>query len=73
MGIAGGLLGYLLSYFNYQADAEQSEYTLNGLALMVTVIPALFHLAVGLLMYKYFISNEYYDEISADLHLAKTQ
>ncbi len=73
MGIAGGLLGYLLSYFNYQADAEQSEYTLNGLALMVTVIPALFHLAVGLLMYKYFISNEYYDEISADLHLAKSQ
>ena len=72
MGIAGGLLGYLLSYFNYQADVEQSEFTLNGLALMVTIIPALFHLAVGLIMYKYFISNEYYDEIAADLNLAET-
>jgi GPH family glycoside/pentoside/hexuronide:cation symporter len=73
MGVAGGLLGYLLSYFNYQADVEQSEFTLNGLALLVTVIPALFHLAVGLVMRKYFISNEYYDEIASDLKLANGQ
>lgn len=73
MGVAGGILGYLLSYFNYQADAEQSEFTLNGLALMVTVIPAMFHLAVGLLMHKYFISNQYYNDISSDLKLAKTR
>jgi len=70
MGVAGGLLGYLLSYFNYQADVEQSEFTLNGLALMVTIIPAFFHLAVGLIMRRYFISNEYYDEIASDLKLA---
>jgi GPH family glycoside/pentoside/hexuronide:cation symporter len=73
MGVAGGLLGYLLSYFNYQADVEQSAYTLNGLALMATVIPALFHLAVGLIMQKYLISNEYYDEIATDLKLANGQ
>ncbi len=73
MGVAGGLLGYLLSYFNYQADVEQSEFTLNGIALLVTIIPATFHLAVGLIMRKYFISNEYYDEISNDLKLAKFQ
>jgi GPH family glycoside/pentoside/hexuronide:cation symporter len=73
MGIAGGLLGYLLSYFNYQADVEQSEFTLNGIALLVTVIPAIFHLAIGLIMRKYFISNEYYDEIASDLRLAESQ
>jgi len=73
MGIAGGLLGYLLSYFNYQADVEQSEFTLNGIALLVTVIPAIFHLAIGLIMHKYFISNEYYDEIASDLKLANSQ
>lgn len=73
MGIAGGLLGYLLSYFNYQADVEQSEFTLNGIALLITVIPGLFHLAIGLIMYKYFISNEYYDEIAYDLNLANNQ
>lgn len=73
MGVAGGLLGYLLSYFNYQADAEQSEFTLNGISLLVTIIPAIFHLAVGLIMYRYFISNEYYDEIASDLELANSQ
>lgn len=69
MGIAGGLLGYLLSYFDYQADVQQSDYTLNGLALMATVIPAVFHLAVGVLMNRYFISNDYYSEIVHDLKL----
>jgi GPH family glycoside/pentoside/hexuronide:cation symporter len=73
MGIAGGLLGYLLSYFNYQADVEQSEFTLNGIALLATVIPAIFHLAIGLTMHRYFISNEYYDEIASDLKLANSQ
>jgi len=73
MGVAGGLLGYLLSYFNYQADVEQSEFTLNGIALLVTVIPAIFHLAVGLIMRRYFISNTYYDEIASDLKLANSQ
>ena len=73
MGIAGGLLGYLLSYFNYQADVEQREFTLNGIALLVTVIPAIFHLAIGLIMHKYFISNEYYDEVASDLKFAKSQ
>ena len=69
MGIAGGLLGYLLSYFDYQADVQQSDYTLNGLALMATIIPAVFHLAVGVLMNRYFISNDYYSEIAHDLNL----
>jgi GPH family glycoside/pentoside/hexuronide:cation symporter len=73
MGIAGGLLGYLLSYFNYQADAEQSEFTLNGIALLITVIPAIFHLAIGLIMHRYYISNELYDEIASDLELANSQ
>jgi len=73
MGVAGGLLGYLLSFFNYQADVEQSEFTLNGIALLVTVIPAIFHLAVGLIMHRYFISNEYYDGIASDLKLANSQ
>lgn len=73
MGIAGGLLGALLSFFEYQADAEQSEFTLNGIALLVTVIPAVFHLGVGLVMRGYIISNEYYHEISSDLELAKNQ
>ncbi|EGI5320720.1 MFS transporter [Salmonella enterica subsp. enterica serovar Mgulani] len=71
MGIAGGILGFLLSHFGYQADVEQSARSLTGIALMMTLIPALFHLAVGLLMKKYLINNEYYRDIQ--LALAQKQ
>ncbi|EBC8667088.1 MFS transporter, partial [Salmonella enterica] len=55
----------------YQADVEQSACSLTGIALMMTHIPALFHLAVGLLMKKYLINNEYYRDIQ--LALAQKQ
>ncbi|EGI9230360.1 MFS transporter, partial [Salmonella enterica subsp. enterica serovar Enteritidis] len=71
MGIAGGILGFLLSHFGYQADVEQTARSLTGIALMMTLIPALFHLAVGLLMKKYLINNEYYRDIQ--LALAQKQ
>lgn len=67
MGIAGGVLGFLLSHFGYQADVQQSARSLAGIALMMTTIPAVFHLAVGLLMRKYLINNHYYRDIQADL------
>ncbi|EAP9035720.1 MFS transporter, partial [Salmonella enterica subsp. enterica] len=53
------------------ADVEQSARSLTGIALMMTLIPALFHLAVGLLMKKYLINNEYYRDIQ--LALAQKQ
>ncbi|VEA22478.1 sodium:galactoside symporter [Salmonella enterica subsp. enterica] len=58
-------------HFGYQADVEQSARSLTGIALMMTLIPALFHLAVGLLMKKYLINNEYYRDIQ--LALAQKQ
>ncbi|NIF50176.1 MFS transporter [Enterobacter sp. Ap-1006] len=67
MGIAGGVLGFLLSHFGYQADVQQSARSLVGIALMMTMIPSLFHLAVGLLMKMYLINNHYYRDIQADL------
>ena len=40
----------------------QSDFTVNGLSLMLTIIPGIFHLIMGLLMFKYFITDEYYNE-----------
>ncbi|ORM73492.1 MFS transporter [Pantoea wallisii] len=67
MGIAGGVLGFLLNYFDYQPDVTQSAKALSGIALMMTLIPALFHLIVGLLMKRYIINNAYYIELKAAL------
>lgn len=67
MGLAGFIVGMLLTYFNYQADQEQSASTLTGIALMLSIIPGVFHAIMGLLMFKYKINNEKYEEIKQKL------
>lgn len=60
MSLAAGMVGWLLTYFHYEADAVQSSFTLTGIALLLTVIPGVFHLGMGLLMYRYRITDAYY-------------
>ena len=62
MSLAGGMGGWLLNYILYKPDTEQSTYSLKCFALLLTVIPGFFHLVMGLLMYKYFITDKYYNE-----------
>lgn len=63
MGLAGGAVGFMLSAFNYQASGEQSEQALMGINLMMTVIPSVFSLLVGIVMYRYVINDTYYQKI----------
>jgi GPH family glycoside/pentoside/hexuronide:cation symporter len=63
MGIAGAIVGWLLAYYDYVPDQPQSEFTLTGIALMLSIIPGAFHLVMGLLMYRYRITDRYYEQI----------
>ncbi|RZA31529.1 MAG: MFS transporter [Lysobacteraceae bacterium] len=67
MAVAGGMVGILLDHFQYQPNQEQSALALQGIALMLSVIPGFFHLLMGLLMFKYRISDTYYDSVKADM------
>ena len=67
MSLAAGMVGWLLTYFQYEADKVQSAFTLRGIALLLTVIPSVFHLGMGLLMYKYRITDKVYGEIKEKL------
>jgi GPH family glycoside/pentoside/hexuronide:cation symporter len=67
MSVAAGLVGWLLTYFKYQPDVVQSTFTLTGIALLLTVIPGVFHLGMGLLMYRYKITDATYNRIKEDL------
>jgi GPH family glycoside/pentoside/hexuronide:cation symporter len=60
MSLAAGMVGWLLTYYHYEANQVQSAFTLSGIALLLTVIPGVFHLGMGLLMYKYRITDGYY-------------
>lgn len=67
MSVAGGLAALLLVVFRYVEPIDkvpqiQSAFTLNGFSLMITVIPGFFHLITGFLMFKYFITDKYYNE-----------
>ena len=68
MAVAGALVGILLTFFDYQPNAEQSAHALHGIALMLTVIPGFFHFLMGILMFKYRISDDYYIQVKADMH-----
>lgn len=67
MAVAGALVGVLLTYFNYQPNQEQTPFALHGIALMLTVIPGFFHFVMGMLMFKYRISDDYYTEVKAEM------
>jgi GPH family glycoside/pentoside/hexuronide:cation symporter len=62
MSLAAGMVGWSLDFILYKPDTVQNTYTLNCFALLLTIIPGVFHLAMGLLMYKYFITDKYYNE-----------
>jgi len=63
MGIAGLMVGSLLTYFQYVPNQAQSETSMMGIALMLSVIPGCFHALMGLLMFKYRINDSYYGEL----------
>ncbi|MBI9039830.1 MAG: MFS transporter [Lutibacter sp.] len=69
MGVAGAAVGYLLDYFGYIPDGIQSETTLIGLALMLTIIPGVFHVIMGGMMFRYKITDEYYETIKTKLKI----
>ena len=76
MGIAGAVVGWLLTSFNYVPNMDhQSPHALLGIVLMLTLIPAVFHGIMGCLMFFYKITDEYYESlpvVQADDHTVKS-
>ena len=69
MGIAGALVGVLLTYFEYQPNHEQTAFALHGIVLMLTLIPGFFHTVMGLLMFKYRVTDEYYTQVKQQMNV----
>jgi len=63
MGVAGFVVGYLLAAFGYEANVAQTPLALTGIALMLSVISGAFHLIMGLLMFRYRITDRYYNDM----------
>ena len=66
-GIGGGLAGLLLTYFSFEANTDLTGETLNGIKLMVSVIPGALYASCALVMIFYPIDRALTDQIKIDL------
>lgn len=71
-GIGAAIAGWLLTVFNYVPDAAQSERTLFGIKLLVSIIPGVLYASCALFMIFYTIDAKTIDEIKRDLDARRT-
>jgi GPH family glycoside/pentoside/hexuronide:cation symporter len=71
LGVAfgGAIAGWLLAYYGYQADVEQTDATKNGLLLSFTIFPAIGSILVAWVMTKYTLNNDKIAQISKDINV----
>jgi exo-beta-1,3-glucanase (GH17 family) len=65
--IGGAGAGWLLAYFGYLPNVAQSPRTINGILLMMSVIPAIAAVAAVAALWFYEIDEETVKRMSADL------
>lgn len=75
LGVAfgGAFAGWLLAYYGYQADVEQTELTKQGILLSFTVYPALGSLLVAWVMRWYVLDKKKVESIHTELKGQFTQ
>ncbi len=67
LALGGAIAGWLLAYYQYQANVELSEATKNGILTSFTLYPAIGSILVALIMTKYNLDNKTIKKITADL------
>ena len=74
MGLAfgGAIAGWLLAYYGYQADTEQSAETLHGLSLSFTVFPAIGSLIVAFIMRWYTLDDAKLEQIQKEIQIVRS-
>lgn len=72
-GIGGALAGWLLVLFNFEANAVQTETAINGIKLMVSVIPGILYMSCAALLYFYSIDKKTSLQMQADLEKRRAQ
>lgn len=70
LGVAfgGAFAGWLLAYYGYQADVEQTEVTQQGILLSFTIYPALGSILVALVMRWYVLDKKMVEQIHFELN-----
>jgi GPH family glycoside/pentoside/hexuronide:cation symporter len=70
-GIGAAIAGWLLTVFNYVPDAPQTQTALQGIKLLVSVIPGILYMSCGLLMLGYNIDSKTTDQMKMELEASR--
>lgn len=57
-GIGGAIAGWLLAVFNFEPNMVQSQTTITGIKLMVSVFPGILYMSCAILLYFYNIDKK---------------
>lgn len=71
--VGGALPGFMLAWFGFVANEVQADSAITGIRLMFNILPAVFFLAGGLLMFLYQIDRETLHRIESELHERRTE
>jgi GPH family glycoside/pentoside/hexuronide:cation symporter len=66
--LGGALPGFMLAWFGFVANEVQTDLAVTGIRLMFNVLPAVFFLGGGLLMYFYRIDRKTLHQLEEELH-----
>lgn len=73
MAIGGGLAGWLLAFFEFVPNVQQTPSTLNGIRLMMSFIPAIGSLIATITAFVYELDDETMKNIELELQLRKSE
>jgi GPH family glycoside/pentoside/hexuronide:cation symporter len=57
-GIGGALAGWMLALFQFVPNAEQTATSINGIKLMISVVPGILYMSCAILLYYYAIDHK---------------
>lgn len=65
--LGGAITGWLLAGYGFEANAAQTEESLKGIRLLISIYPAVGALLSALILIIYKLSDKFMDEITKDL------
>lgn len=57
-GIGGALAGWILAFYQFQPNVEQTETSITGIKLMISVFPGILYMSAAILLFFYSIDHK---------------
>ncbi len=71
--LGGSITLWLLAFYGFKANVEQAPETINGIKVMLSIIPGIAALISGLFMYAYQLSDKHVKQICEELEVRRAK